>query len=305
MNVIFIRAFRVLAPFYVAGAPIASYFAVGLTAPTWVLLAFAVVVLASWPLLREEWLARVERPALRRQAPHDAEMFAGVLYLRSFALDGPWAQLQDFVIGIIERHNASYADHRAAVAIGRDDSGAIAKVETTTEGWKERLRKLSDSVDAIVMVPVDPTGKDQSGVLYEIVHTMSGHAGKTIYVMPPLATWERYTAGTDLAGRLPALWADTMARLGKMAPRLALPAYDPAGCFWYLRGQPVRFPFTDEGAREALFKVLDEQRVVREIERAKYDPDGKFAAQRLRELRELRRRAFGGKPPPGIDDYLA
>ena len=38
MNVIFMQAIRVLAPFYVAGAPIASYYILGLTAPTWCLL---------------------------------------------------------------------------------------------------------------------------------------------------------------------------------------------------------------------------------------------------------------------------
>lgn len=300
MQVIFVKAVRVLAPFYVALAPVGSYVIVGPTAPTWGLLAFAVVVLASWPWLRAQWLAKIERPALRRQALEDADTMRGVLFLRSFALDRPWAGLQDFVLEIIETHNAGYADYRAAVAIGREDKSGIAKVETTTEGWKERLRELSDRVDAIVMVPVDPTGKDESGVLYEIVHTMSAHADKTIYVMPPLATWERHMAGTDLAGRLPELWADTMLRLTKLAPRLALPRYEPAGCFWYLRGDPVRFPFTDEGAREALFRVLDEQRVAHNVLAATYDPVGHHAAR----TSKMRHGLAGGKPLPGVDERL-
>ena len=145
------------------------------------------------------------------------------------------------------------------------------------------------------------TGKDESGVLYEIIHTMSGHAEKTIYVMPPLAIWERHMTGTDLAGRLPELWADTMRRLANMAPRLALPPYDPAGCFWRLRCEPSRFPFSDDGGREVLFKVLDHQRVAHAVFRAKYDPEG----YRADEARRMRERLAGGKPlPPGLDDRL-
>ena len=301
MQVIFAKAARVLAPFYVGGAPVVSYLLLGWTAPTWGLLALAVIFLASWPWLRAQWLTKIERPALRRQALQDAVTMSGVLFLRSFALDRPWAGLQDFVLGIIEKHNANYAQLRAAVAIGDEDKHGIAKVETTTEGWKERLRALSENVDAIVMVPVDPTGKDESGVLYEIIHTMSGHAEKTIYVMPPLAIWERHMTGTDLADRLPELWADTMRRLANMAPRLALPPYDPAGCFWRLRGEPWRFPFSDDGGREVLFKVLDHQRVAHAVFRAKYDPEG----YRADEARRMRERLAGGKPlPPGLDDRL-
>ena len=151
-----------------------------------------------------------------------------------------------------------------------------------------------------IVVPVDPTGKDESGVLYEIVHTMSGHPAKTIYVMPPLAIWERHMAGTDLAGRLPELWADTIRRLNSRT-RLALPPYDPAGCFWRLRGEPLRFPFSEEGGRDVLFKVFDEQRVAHAVFRAKYDPEG----YRADELRRVRERLRGGRPaPPGMDDRL-
>jgi hypothetical protein len=301
MDVILIRAVRVFAPFYVAAAPVASYFAVGFTAPTWGLLAFAVVILAGWPWIREQWLAKVERPALRREALDKAGQLGGVLFLRSFALDGPWAALQEFVLEVIEKHNASYAQFRAAVAIGREDNSGIAKVETTTEGWEDRLRELSKEVDAIIMVPIDPTGKDRSGVLSEIVHTMAAHAEKTIYVMPPLAIWDHHMAGTEMVGRLPELWADTMLRLAKLAPRLALPPYDPAGCFWRLRGEPLRFRFSEDGGRQVLFKVLDEQRVAHAVFRAKYDPEG----YRADELRRVRERLRGRRPaPPGMDDRL-
>ena len=111
---------------------------------------------------------------------------------------------------------------------------------------------------------------------------------------------ERVSCG-GLAGRLPELWADTMRRLANMAPRLALPPYDPAGCFWRLRGEPSRFPFSDDGGREVLFKVLDHQRVAHAVFRAKYDPEG----YRADEARRMRERLAGGKPlPPGLDDRL-
>jgi hypothetical protein len=299
MNVIFMQAIRVLAPFYVAGAPIASYFILGLTAPTWCLL--AVVVLASWPWLRVWWIERLEKPAKRREALEQAKLgISSVLFLRSFAIDKEWAALQDFVLARLQAHNSRYADYKTVIAIGNEDDGAITKLQTTTAEWRDTLRRLSEAAHAIVIVPLDPTGKDRSGLLEEIVHTMDGHPDKTIYVMPPLKVWERHMQGTQLSGRLPGLWADTMARLARIAPSLSLPPFEPKGCFWILRRGCEKFAFTDAGAAEVLFKIFDEQRIARAVFLSKYDPDGRIEQAALKKRRQL----WPGQKLPPLDERL-
>jgi hypothetical protein len=301
MRVILLKAVRVLAPFYVAMAPVAGYFAVGPTAPTWGLLALAGVFLVCWPWLRARWIDRLEKPAERREALEHARLgISEVLFLRSFAIDAEWAALQDFVLATLQAHNSRYADYKTVIAIGNEDDGAIAKLQTTTAEWRDTLRRLSESAHAIVIVPLHPTGKDRSGLLEEIVHTMDGHPDKTIYVMPPLKVWERHMQGTHLAGRLPHLWADTMARLAQIAPSLSLPPYEAAGCFWILGRGCEKFAFTDAGAAEVLFKIFDEQRIARAVLLSKYDPDGRIEQAAIKKRRQL----WPGNKLPPLDERL-
>jgi hypothetical protein len=271
--------------FYPAVFVFVAWYVTGFGRLTCGLAIATVALLLTAPAWTTLWITRLERPAARRESVQYASLgIVGVLFLRAFAMDRYWRGLQEFLLDIVRAHDARYATWKTVIALGDDDERGIAKLRSTDDEWVSQINKLGDAAEAIVILPVHPKARTTSGIVQEIVHALVSYSDKTIFVMPPRAVWERDLAGSPLAGQLERLWAEMNAVMGERAPSLRLLPYEPQGCFWTMHedhghDRATRYGYSEAGAAAVLFKVLDDQRIKRNLFIQKYDPQG-YAALR-------------------------
>ena len=286
---LFWRVIRYFLPWWAAVGTFVSYHVSGFSRTTWVLLFVTTALLLSWPIWGG-WLNRkFEQPLIRKEWRQDA--IAGrcdILFLRPFAVDRHWHQLREFVMDLVRDYNSRYAVLKSLIAIGRDDE-IMATLPSADDEWWSKFLKLSESASAIMILPLAPDVKSASGILEEIVHVIVSYPDKAIFVMPPRAGWDYHLMDTPLAGQLERLWAETVEHLKRKSSALNLLPYVPAGCFWTLHEgfdghgyETTKYPYNEAGAQKALFAILDEQRIKRQVFAMKYDPVG-YARNRLRE----------------------
>jgi len=293
-SLIFWRAIRYFLPLWLAVAGFISYRVLGFGHTTWVLFLAATALVFTWSVWGD-WLNRkFEQPLIREEWREFAAMgLCDILFLRPFAVDQHWHQLRKVLGERVRAYNSQYASSKSVILLGRDDDGTIANLPIADEEWWTRFVKLADSASAIIILPLAPGAQSTSGILQEIGHVMAQHPDKAIFDMPSRAVWDRDLGSTPLAHQLEQLWAETKERFRKRSAA-AWPSYAPAGCFWTLHGgyrgyEATTYTYSEGGAQEALFTVLDNQRVKRNGLMMKDDPQG-FA--RLKLQREQRRRGI-------------
>lgn len=267
------KRIRYLLLFFALYALVASYFYTGWSRISLALAIFSTATIFAWPI----WINKLELPAYRKGSRERASSgHCDILFLRPFAVDLYWRQLQDFLTKIVRTYNSQYAAFKHVIAVGRDDDGAIAKLPSADADWLSQVCKFANSAGAIVILPVCPDGPtSKSGILQEIRYVINTQPAKTIFVMPPRAAWERELKGTPLEGQLERLWAETAEHLQQETPSITLPAYKPAGCFWSLEGydqyegvtyyKRVIYPYSMSAVQKVLHKMLDNQRIQKNI----------------------------------------
>jgi hypothetical protein len=286
-----VKLVRYTLPLYALVAVILTHQVTGFGRLTWVLIILTAVLVFTWGYWSDYLLKKFEEPAKRKESLRYAALgVVGVLFLRPFAVDRYWKDLEKFVLDVIHAYNGKHAAFETVVALGKDDKGPIAKVTSTPEEWRSELRRLAKNASAIVILPVHSDPTPTSGIVLEIVEVLVQHQEQAIFVMPPREVWDRAFLETLPAGSLERLWLEGIENLGQVAPSLHLRLYQPEGCFWTLRWaydryQETPYPYTPEGAEAALHDVLDRQRLKRDMREMKEDPEGP-AARRRRDQRE-------------------
>jgi hypothetical protein len=280
MSEIFWKLVRFALPAYAAAAVIVAYCATGWSRWTCGLVIFATTLLLTWRIWNVWVLERFELPASRRLTRELAsDGILSILFLRSFAVERYWRQLQEFILDAVRAHNRLYADHKTVVAIGDDDNGVIAKLASTESDWWPKVSKFGGTAEAIVILPVHPAPKATSGLVHEIAQALLQYLDKAIFVMPPAALWDGDLKATPLAGQLERLWAEMVECLRQRSPSITLLPYEAAGCFWTMHKghhayEATTYTYSQEGAKQVLFRVLDEQRVRQNLLMMEHDPEG-------------------------------